>query len=218
MPLISFAAALVLPTLAAAAALHAPSHRLPQRPARATAARMIFGPPEEIKRISTPDWRFKESSCSPAEIAAMWSAFERVYGSRQKALEASRKNQAVILPYLNSPENVLQAHKALIGVLGKEGAARVLEQNPGVLSCDPKALSELTAAEIESTAARVAWFDELDPNVKAGIPFLTWFAIVGAIGGRVVSCGGGACGSAAEWDLKGGFGPQLVEAIQGLLP
>ena len=85
----------------------------------------------------------------------------------------------------------------------------------GVLACDPKTLAETPPAEIEKAARTVAWVDALDPNVKAGIPFATWFLIVGTIGSRVVSCSGGSCGSADEWDLQGGFGPQLVRLIQG---
>ena len=111
----------------------------------------------------------------------------------------------------------MSAHRTLVGIFGKERAARLIEQNPGVLSCDADALRALPPAEIEQTAQRVAWFDELDPNIKAGIPFVTWFLLVGTIGGRVISCGGGACGTAAEWDLKGGLGPQLVHAIQDAL-
>ena len=68
-------------------------------------------------------------------------------------------------------------------------------------------------ADIEKAANTVAWIDNLPPDVKAGIPFVTWLAIVGSVGARLVSCSGGACGSAAEWDLKGGFGPQLKNFV-----
>lgn len=101
-----------------------------------------------------------------------------------------------------------------MGIFGKEGAARIIEKNPGVLACDPKTLATTSAADIESAANSVAWIDGLDPNIKAGIPFVTWFLIVGTIGGRVASCSGGACGNSAEWDLQGGFGPQLVRFVQ----
>ena len=206
--------------IAAAAMLHAPPlarhlASTPKAPRAHLAPEMLFNrPPPEIMRIAQPDWRFKESSCTEAELIAIWRAFERVYGSRDKALAASRKNQQVILPYLNSPETIVGAHKALVGIFGKDGAAKIIEQNPGVLACDPKTLAATPAADIEKAAASVAWIDSLPPDVKAGIPFATWFLIVGTIGGRVVSCSGGACGSAAEWDLKGGLGPQLVNFLQ----
>ena len=68
---------------------------------RAAPPRMLLTRmPPEIRAIATPDWRWKEQSCSESEVAAMWGAFVRVYGSQEKALAASRKNQAVILPYL----------------------------------------------------------------------------------------------------------------------
>ena len=173
--------------------------------------------PPEIKKIVKPDWRFGEKPCTEAELVATWSAFEKVYGSREKALVASRKNQAVILPYVNSPQTIIGAHRTLVGMFGKEGAARIIEQNPGILACNPTSLAQTPPADIEKTAAQVAWFDGLNPNVKAAIPFLTWFAIVGGIGGRVVSCSGGACGSASDWDLQGGFGPQAVNALKAAL-
>ena len=93
--------------------------------------------PPEIARIASPDWRFKESSCSEAELKATWSAFEQVYGSREKALAASRKNQQVILPYINKPGTIIGAHKALVSLFGKEGAAEIIEANPGVLGAPP---------------------------------------------------------------------------------
>ena len=103
-----------------------------------------------------------------------------------------------------------------VNIFGKEGAARIIEKNPGVLACDPKTLAQTSAADIERAADSVAWVDSLPPDVKAGIPFLTWFLIVGSIGSRVISCSGSAaCGSAAEWDLQGGLGPQLVRLVQG---
>lgn len=179
---------------------------------------MIFGPPlpPEIARIAQPDWRFKESSCTEAELRAIWRAFEKVYGSREKALAASRKNQQVILPYLNSPATILGAHKTLVSLFGKEKAAAIIEKNPGVLACDPASLAQTPAAEIEKAASTVAWIDELPADVKAGVPFVTWFLIVGTIGGRLASCSGGACGSVDEWDLQGGLGPQFVRLVQSL--
>ena len=71
-------------------------------------------------------------------------------------------------------------------------------------ACDPTTLAQTPPNEIRNAAKTVAWIDNLPPNVKAGIPFATWFLIVGTVGGRVVSCGaeGVTCGSAADWDLK----------------
>ena len=183
---------------------------------RAVAPRMLFGrPPPEIMRLANPDWRYKEKPFEDRELIAVWNAFERVYGSREKALAASRKNQQVILPYINTPETIIGAHKALVNLFGKEGAARIIEKNPGVLACDPVTLAKTSPAEIEKAANSVAWFDSLPEDVKAGIPILTWFALVGTIGGRVIACGKDTCG--AEWDLQGGLGPQLLRAIDAAL-
>ena len=70
-------------------------------------------------------------------------------------------------------------------------------------------------ADIERAANFVYAIDTLPPNIKSGIPFLTLLAIVGAVGTRLVQCGGGACGD--EWDLQGGLGPQLVRALSSLI-
>ena len=180
---------------------------------RSAAVQLLFSPlPPEIKRIARPDWRYQESSCTEGELRKIWSAFEKVYGSREKALAASRKNQQVILPYVNSPETIIGAHKALVDMMGKEGAARIIEKNPGVLACNPATLATTSAADIERAANFVSGFDGLDPNVKAGIPFLTWFALVGVIGGRIASCGGDkVCGDADYF--KGGLAVQLKQFL-----
>ena len=75
---------------------------------------------------------------------------------------------------------------------------------------------QTSAADIENAANFVAWFDTLPPTLKQGIPFFTFLAIAGTITGRVIACGGGACGTAAEWDLKGGLGVQLINFLGGL--
>jgi hypothetical protein len=176
---------------------------------------MLLGrrPPAEILRIAEPDWRYKESSCTEAEVTATWNALVKVMGSRDKAFAAVRKNQAVIVPYLNTPARIAGAHRTLVSMLGPDAAASVVERNPGVLACDPLELSCCSPADIERTAGAVSWVDSWDPNVKAGIPFLTWLALVGTIGGRVIVCSGGQCGSAEEWDLKGGLGVQLKQQV-----
>jgi hypothetical protein len=70
-------------------------HHVAAPPLRTAPVRMFLKrrPPPEIMAIAQPDWRFKESSCTEAELVAIWNAFETVYGSREKALAASRKNQ-----------------------------------------------------------------------------------------------------------------------------
>merc|ERR1712066_436252 len=78
----------------------------------------------------------------------------------------------------------------------------IIRKNPGVLACNPKTLAQTPAAEIEKAANFVVWFDALPPTLKEGIPFFTFLSIVGIIGARVIACGGGVCGSAAEWDLE----------------
>lgn len=121
---------------------------------------------------------------------------------------------SVQLPYINKPSTIIGAHGVLVDMFGKEGAAELIRKNPGVLACNPKTLAETAPKEIEKAANFVVWFDGLDGDVKASIPFLTFAGLIAAIGGRVVACSGGLCGTADEWDLKGGLGVQLLEALK----
>ena len=100
---------------------------------------------------------------------------------------------------------------------GKQGALEIISKNPGVLACDPTSLAKTPRRDIEAAANLVYAIDNAPTNVRVGVPFLTFFAILGGVGTRVVQCGGGhgTCGDG--WDLKGGLGPQLVEFLSGLL-
>ena len=154
---------------------------------------------------------------SEKEVFASWRACCKVYGSYDDALAAVRKNQQIILPYVTNAQNIAAAYKALQDVCGKEDAASIIRKNPGVLACNARSLAETSKEEIEKAANFVVAFDSLPAGVKAAIPILTFFALVGVVGGRIATCSGGACGTAAEWDLKGGLGVQFVNFVQGLL-
>lgn len=207
---------LVVPAATAFQALAAPLSRA-FRPMPAPA--MLFGnaPPEEVMRVIKPAYEGAARGGEPfvvgteKEMVAIWKAMVTVYGSKEDALTAVRKNQQVILPYVNSPSTIVGAHASLVEIFGRDGAAEIIRKNPGVLACNPTSLARTPRADIERAANFVAFFDGLDPNAKAAIPFITWFALVGLIGARVLACSGGAC--AADWDLKGGLGPQLVEFL-----
>lgn len=181
------------------------------------------GLPPEVAAILEPAYKGAARGGTPfvlpeKDVRAIWSAMVKVYGSQEDARAAVRKNQQVILPYINTPECIVGANAALVGIFGKEGAADIIRKNPGVLACNPTALAATPRADIERAANFVAWVDGLDPNLKQSIPFLWFLALVGTVGARLVTCSGGACGSAAEWDLKGGLGVQLQQAILSNLP
>ena len=92
------------------------------------------------------------------------------------------------------------------------------------LCCDPRSCVSVQTprGDIERAANFVAWFDSLPAGLKEAIPFLTFIAIVGTVGSRVVVCGrdGAMCGgSDADWFAPGnGLGVQLQNLILSVLP
>ncbi|KAL1529697.1 hypothetical protein AB1Y20_000636 [Prymnesium parvum] len=176
-------------------------------------------PPPEVMRVLEPAYEGAARGGTPfvvgteQELTAIWNAMVRVYGSREDALAAVRRNQQVILPYMNTPECIIGAHAALVTIFGKEGAAEIIRKNPGVLACNPTSLAKTPAKEIENAANFVVWFDGLPSVVKEGIPFFTFLGLVGIIAGRIIVCKSGQCGTTAEWDLQGGLGVQLLRAL-----
>ena len=83
-----------------------------------------------------------------AELTAIWKAMVKVYGSREEALTACKKNQQVYLPYINTPECIIGAHGALISINGKDWAAEIIRKNPGVLACNPKTLATVSLSTV----------------------------------------------------------------------
>lgn len=77
------------------------------RPSPRASARMLFAqkPPPEVMDILKPNYEGAARGGKPfvvgteQELVAIWNAMVRVYGGRDDALTAVRKNQAVILPY-----------------------------------------------------------------------------------------------------------------------
>ena len=56
--------------------------------------------------------------------------------------------------------------------------------------------------------------------MKESLPFLTFVAIVGTVGTRLVQCGseGATCAANNAEYFKGGLGPQLVDFVTSSLP
>lgn len=219
-----------LVTLGAAAAawvptppLHAAPRRLPNlaactRPPRSLPA-MFFGAPAEITdKLKGTNSGTGKGLASQKEIDAIWSAFERCYGSRERALKASRTNAQVLLPFINTPATITGANRALVELFGKQGALEIISKNPGVLACNPASLARTPKADIERAANLVSAIDNAPANVRVGIPFLTALGLPALVGARAVQCGGGrSCGGVDEWDLHGGFGPQLIDFLTSLV-
>ena len=211
--------ALVQPSLSRT--LVQPSPRL-ARTTRGTQVTLVFGrsrAPEEIyTKLKPTASGTGKGLATEKEIDAIWAAFEASFGSRERALAASRKNSQVLLPFINNANTISGANAALVSLFGKEEALEIITKNPGVLACNPKSLAQTPKADIVRAANLVDAVENIPPNIKSGIPFLTLLAIVGTVGTRLVQCGGGGvCGTADEWDLQGGLGPSLVRTVTELM-
>lgn len=211
---------------------------------------MLFSrgaPAEIVQKLAPTNSGTGKGLASKQEIDAIWLAFERAYGSRERALAASRKNSQVLLPFINSPATISGANAALVELFGNKGALEIIKKNPGaslpvkvgpltagspagsgalrhrlpsflpgVLACNPATLITTSKNDIVNAANLVDSIENLPPNIKSGIPFLTTLAIFGSVGSRLITCGqaGATCG--ADWDLQGGLGPQAVNWISSL--
>ena len=110
------------------------------------------GPPPEIARQLAPDPNDPRSKAeggwTKSDVNQMWSAFETVYGSRERAEAAANRNVKVLLPFLNSPETIRGSYAVLVDMLGKEEASEIIVKNPGVLSCAPEDLAKTKPGDI----------------------------------------------------------------------
>ena len=74
---------------------------------------MLFGrkaPAEIYTKLKPTNSGTGKGLASAAEIDAIWNAFEKAYGSRERALEASRRNSQVLLPFINNPATITGVH------------------------------------------------------------------------------------------------------------
>lgn len=183
------------------------------------------GPPPEIARQLAPDPNDPRSKAeggwTKSDVNQMWSAFETVYGSRERAEAAANRNVKVLLPFLNSPETIRGSYAVLVDMLGKEEASEIIVKNPGVLSCAPEDLAKTKPGDIRSAANFVSLVDKVplgvlqlfDPLKSVVFPLLIALTIY-----RVQQCGdGSSCAADAEAWADGGLGPKFVRFVQDLL-
>lgn len=177
---------------------------------RARIVTMPFGknvPPEIAASLKPAEG--DPNAWSPRDVTEIWTAFERVYGDRDKALIAARKNTQVLLPFLNDGKNIEGAYAALVEVLGAELAAEVIQKNPGVLACSGSSLRKTPAGDIVRAANTVALIDSIPPEVLKPLRASLFPLFAALIGARVLQCSEGACSEGARaWR---GVGPELTQ-------
>jgi len=177
---------------------------------RAPFVTMQFGVPPEIAAALKPA-AGDPNAWTTKDVAEIWKAFERVYGNREKALAAARKNTQVLLPFLNDGRNIAGAYTVLVEMLGATVAAEVVEKNPGVLACSASSLKETSSQSIVNAANAVAFIDSIPIEILKPLRASIFPIFAALLGARIVQCGDSACNEGAKaW---GGIGPELTRFI-----
>ena len=192
-------AALVLPQAAAhgtAAVAHlAPRHRVAASPImgqwlKSDMSSASLPLPDEIEAMLSED--------TPRPLTEiMWAAFRSCYPDDDAAIAAAERNTGVILPYLNRPSNIYGSFEVLKETFGDEGAAEVVRKNPGILTCDPRALAGAEPDQIRQAANFVDFVESLGVPlvVRNNLDKITVLVLGGLVYKRIaIDCAGASCG------------------------
>mmetsp|Transcript_34563 Transcript_34563/g.73784 ORF Transcript_34563/g.73784 Transcript_34563/m.73784 type:complete len:213 (-) Transcript_34563:283-921(-) len=130
------------------------------------------------------------------QVQIMWAAMRGCYATEADAVAAVERNTGTILPYLNSPSNIRGSYAYLTEIFGPAGARVIVTKNPGVLSCDPRALRQTSAEEIEKAANLVDSVENLPIPlaVRNNLDKIIFFIGAAIIYTRLVACTGQSCG------------------------
>ena len=177
-----------LPTLAASlAVMHQPQAG---RRLRSGEARLFFGGslPEEVAADLDP-------TVSPSEVLPLWRELRKCYPSERAAIDAALKQPLVLLPFINTKDNIRFCFQVL-GELGFTDSERleIITKNPGVLANRPGELASTSPGEILTSVKVVTAVDSIPEPIRRVIPTVTAVTIVALIAKRLSECAGGICG------------------------
>ena len=130
--------------------------------------------PDEVDALLAADFPSRD------QVPIMWAALSECYASDAEAIAAAKRYPALVLPYMNSPGNILGSFKVLCELLGRDGAREVCIKNPGVLGNDPVKLSLCSAKDIQDSAAVREW---IDTKLPFGLRFWAGAFAASAVGG-----------------------------------
>ena len=102
--------------------------------------------PAEVEALLARDFPSK------AQVGICWAALRDCYASEAEAIAAARRYPSLVLPYMNTPSNIVGCYGTLVGLLGVQGAREVCIKNPAVLGNNPSSLAGCTAKEVRDTA------------------------------------------------------------------
>ena len=131
-----------------------------------------------------------------SDVAPLWKQFRSCYPSEQQAVEAARRNTAVILPFINTADNIRFNRMILRDEIGFTDAEvlDIITRNPGILGNQPGQQARASKSEVLFSLQTVGLFDAIPAPVRAVIPALTAVSIVAVIAKRLLDCAGGICG------------------------
>lgn len=169
-----------------------PPLSVPARPplsvsARSVAVRMMAKLPARVDALIDPQ-------VDRPATAPIWAAFRKVYKTEDDAVAALERNGAVILPFINTPENIRVSWKAIQDKFDPDEAYDIVRRNPGILANKPGDLENSSVGAIRGSMALVTALDGVPEQIRFAIPTLTGLTIVGLIGSRLAECAGGTCG------------------------
>jgi len=130
-----------------------------------------------------------------ASVVPLWREFRRCYPSEKAAIAAAKRNSAVILPFINTPDNIRFCYQVL-GELDfdDDEILDIITKNPGVLGNKPGQLARSSQGEIRFSMALVTALDGLPEPIRMAIPPITAVTLVVVIAKRITECAGGICG------------------------
>ena len=181
------ALACALPTL-----LQSSRVALPRHINRHSSPQLFFGAPSLPAVVD----ELIDPSISRAEVLPLWKQFRSCYPNEEAAVEAARKNVIVLLPFINTKDNIRFNYQILGDELGFSDAERleVIQKNPGVLANVPGALAESSQGEVRASIAFVEAAMAIPEPIRFAIPSVTGLAFVLFTAKRLQECAGGICG------------------------
>ena len=130
-----------------------------------------------------------------ADVVPLWREFRKGFPSEEEAIRAARRNTAVLLPFMNTADNI-RFNWQVLGELGfsKEEALEIVTANPGILGNKPGQLARSSQGEIRASVSAVGIIDAIPEPIRMAVPPITAVFLVVGIANRLIECSGGICG------------------------
>ena len=164
------------------------AHVIPRSPAHPT---MLLGGNKLPAQIAAG----LDDQVPPSAVLPLWKELRKCYPNEEQALRAAEKQPLVLLPFINTPDNIRFCFQVL-GELGFSDEERldIITRNPGVLANKPGELSLTSPGEIRFSLAVIDAVEAVPAPLRKVIPSVTGVSIIYFIAKRLEECAGGVCG------------------------